>query len=57
MVQEVWENRQKQYLERIPLGRIAEASEVADVVVFLASDRAGYMTGTTVDVSGGMLMR
>ena len=49
-------NREK-YLARIPLGRIGETSEVADVVVFLASDRAGYMTGATVDVSGGMLMR
>jgi len=29
---------------------------VADVAVFLVSDRARYMTGTTVDVSGGMLM-
>jgi 3-oxoacyl-[acyl-carrier protein] reductase len=49
-------NREK-YLARIPLGRIGETSEVAGVVVFLASDRAGYMTGATVDVSGGMLMR
>ncbi|HPM84717.1 MAG TPA: SDR family oxidoreductase [Candidatus Anammoximicrobium sp.] len=48
---------EQRYLERIPLGRVADASEVADVVVFLASDRAKYMTGTTVDVTGGMLMR
>ncbi len=45
------------YLDRIPLRRIAEPSDIADVVVFLASDRAGYMTGATVDVTGGMLMR
>jgi NAD(P)-dependent dehydrogenase (short-subunit alcohol dehydrogenase family) len=30
---------------------------VADVVAFLASDRASFMTGATVDVSGGMLIR
>jgi 3-oxoacyl-[acyl-carrier protein] reductase len=48
---------QERYIERIPLRRIAQASEVADVVVFLSSDRAGYMTGATVDVTGGMLMR
>lgn len=50
------ENPEK-YKARIPLGRIADASEVAKVVVFLASDAASYMTGATVDVSGGMLMR
>ncbi len=48
---------EQRYMERIPLGRVAEASEVADVVVFLSSDRAKYMTGATVDVTGGMLMR
>ncbi|MHC5074719.1 MAG: SDR family oxidoreductase, partial [Planctomycetota bacterium] len=45
------------YLSRIPLHRIATPKEVADVVVFLASERARYMTGATVDVTGGMLMR
>ncbi|MBM4457608.1 MAG: SDR family oxidoreductase [Chloroflexi bacterium] len=49
--------RGEAYLERIPLGRIAQPEEVAAVVVFLASDKASYMTGATVDVSGGMLMR
>jgi 3-oxoacyl-[acyl-carrier protein] reductase len=48
--------RQK-YLKRIPLGRIADAAEVAHVVTLLASDRASYITGATLDASGGMLMR
>ncbi len=50
------QNRQR-ILDRIPLGRVSEAEEVAGVVVFLASDAASYMTGATVDVTGGMLMR
>lgn len=50
-------DRREKYLERIPLRRIADPAEVADVAVFLCSKRAGYMTGTTVDVSGGMIMR
>jgi NAD(P)-dependent dehydrogenase (short-subunit alcohol dehydrogenase family) len=36
-----------------PLGRPGKAEEVAEVIAFLASDRSSYMTGTTVDVSGG----
>lgn len=49
-------NRER-YLERIPLRRVAEPAEVADTVVYLCSSRAGYITGATVDVTGGMLMR
>lgn len=56
MSSEVLTARRESYLERIPLGRVAKPEEVADVAVFLCSTRAGYMTGATVDVSGGMLM-
>jgi 3-oxoacyl-[acyl-carrier protein] reductase len=57
MARDAFERNKEQYLKRIPLGRIADPAEMAAVVVFLASDRASYMTGATVDVSGGMLMR
>ena len=57
MAKEALEKGQEEYLKRIPLRRIADPGEVANVVVFLASERAGYMTGATVDVTGGMLMR
>jgi NAD(P)-dependent dehydrogenase (short-subunit alcohol dehydrogenase family) len=39
---------------RIPLGRIGEAAEFANVACFLASDAASYITGTAVNVDGGM---
>ena len=45
------------YVARIPLHRIATPEEIAGVVVFLSSDAAAYMTGTTLDVTGGMMMR
>lgn len=57
MVAETWEKRKEGYLARIPLYRIAEPEEIANVAVFLASDAASYMTGATLDVSGGMIMR
>ena len=38
----------------IPLGRIAQAAEVANVVAFLASDKAGYVNATTITVDGGL---
>jgi 3-oxoacyl-[acyl-carrier protein] reductase len=57
MAREALDKGIEKYLERIPLRRIADAAEVASVVVFLCSDRASYMTGATVDVTGGMLMR
>ncbi len=42
--------------EVTPLGRAGEASEVADAVVFLASDMSTYITGETIRVDGGMAM-
>jgi glucose 1-dehydrogenase len=38
----------------IPLGRLAEPKDIADVVVFLASGKASYMTSTTVTIDGGI---
>ena len=41
---------------QIALGRLGDAKDIADAVVFLASDRAAYITGQTLHVNGGMLM-
>ena len=43
-------------LSQIPLARLGEPSEIADVVSFLVSDSAGYITGETIHVNGGMYM-
>jgi 3-oxoacyl-[acyl-carrier protein] reductase len=44
----------RNYEQRIPLGRIGSADEIADVIVFLASDASRYMTGQELLVDGGM---
>jgi 3-oxoacyl-[acyl-carrier protein] reductase len=43
-------------LGKIPLGRLGQPDEIAATVAFLASKRAGYITGTTLNVNGGMYM-
>jgi 3-oxoacyl-[acyl-carrier protein] reductase len=43
-------------LEKIPLGRLGSPEDIAHAVVFLASARAGYITGATLHVNGGMYM-
>ena len=43
-------------LGKIPLGRLGQPEEIAATVAFLASPRAGYITGTTINVNGGMYM-
>ncbi len=44
------------YLRRIPLGRFAETDEVADAVLFLASDEAAYITGQHLVLDGGLTL-
>jgi len=46
----------QKYIVGIPMGRAGTAEEIADVIVFLASPAARYITGETIEVNGGMLM-
>jgi len=47
------EKYQNMFIENTPLRRLGRPEEVANVVAFLASDEASYMTGAAVEVSGG----
>ncbi|SDK00563.1 3-oxoacyl-[acyl-carrier protein] reductase [Actinopolyspora mzabensis] len=56
MTEELSEERRKQILEQVPLGRYAEPEEIAGAVRWLASDSAGYVTGAVIPVDGGVGM-
>ena len=48
------EGQMQRLLERIPLGRVGDGADVAAAVAFLVSDQAGYVTGETLNVNGGL---
>lgn len=50
------EDIKEQSLKNIPLGRFGQADDIAAATMFLASQGAGYITGTVIDVNGGMHM-
>lgn len=56
MTEQLDENVKNKILEKIPLGCLGEASDVAHAVRFLLSDESKYITGHTINVNGGMYM-
>ncbi len=56
MTRELPEAQREALQAQIPLGRLGQAEEIANVVSFLASDGAAYVTGATIPVNGGMYM-
>ncbi len=57
MTKSLEESQTAALLGQIPLGRLGSAADIAHAVAFLASPQASYITGTTLDVNGGMYMK
>jgi 3-oxoacyl-[acyl-carrier protein] reductase len=56
MTEAVPERAKKQYLRKIPIGRFGTPRDVADLISFLVSDRAGFITGQVLGIDGGMVL-
>jgi len=56
MTRQLTETQKAALLNQIPLGRLGQVEEVAHAVAFLASPQAGYITGMTLHINGGMYM-
>lgn len=56
MTDKLDDGQKEAILGQVPMGRMGEAGEIAAAVLYLASEEAGYVTGTTLHVNGGMAM-
>lgn len=56
MTEKLTDQQRAALLETIPMGRMGRPHDVAAAVLYLASEEAGYVTGTTVHINGGMVM-
>ena len=56
MTRELTAEQTRSLLAQVPLGRLGDVNEIGEVVVFLASSAASYISGATIHVNGGMYM-
>ena len=56
MTEEWEEELKKAFINKIPLKRYGTPEDVAEVAIFLASDKSNFITGEIIDVNGGLIM-
>ncbi|XP_043276658.1 estradiol 17-beta-dehydrogenase 8 isoform X1 [Venturia canescens] len=54
MIKTIPDEVKNMFLKRIPLGRIGKAEEVAELILFLSSDRSAYVNGASIEITGGL---
>ena len=54
MVEQLPEDKKKEYIKEVPMGRFAQVDEVASLVSFLASEESKYITGQAIVLDGGL---
>lgn len=54
IIKAVPEKVMEMFIRKIPLGRIGKPEEVAELILFLASDRSSYVNGASVEITGGL---
>jgi 3-oxoacyl-[acyl-carrier protein] reductase len=56
MTDDMTDKARQAMTEQIPLGRLGEVDDIANAVIFLASDQSSYITGQVLGINGGMYM-
>jgi acetoacetyl-CoA reductase len=56
MVMAIKEEVREQIIATVPAGRLGKPEEIGDLCAYLASDKAGYITGATININGGLHM-